>query len=147
MLIQFGLPIEYYLSDKVSCLYANVFPMKTLMRIYDLIALEAGSENTLRATWVIICTGVALFELNQEELRYVNNADEVKIILNNTGINHLEVTKIMNKIKQLTLDFFLIAGDGQKVTKKFAQESSAAQKMDDHRYYIYIYIYIYIDES
>jgi hypothetical protein len=102
----FNIPIEYYFYEEMCNLFSTLFPTKTLLRIYDLIALEAGSEDPLRASWIIISLIILLFTLNKPLIMKSRSAKEVKFIIANTSIHHLSRQNLIKNIKQMNSTLF-----------------------------------------
>jgi len=105
-ILRHGLPIEYYISDKLFNLLATVFPTDTLLRFYDIIALEAGSKEPVRAMWVLITGCIMLLTLNETYIKAARNADEIKLLVDNTGINRLNTQKFVEEIYKLSSELF-----------------------------------------
>ena len=105
-IMKYGLPIEYYLSDKLSTMLSTVFSTETLMRIYDLVALEAASGSQTRSMWVIMTGCILLLQLNEVYIKSARSAEEIELIINNTGINCLSTQKIIEKTYELSNELF-----------------------------------------
>ena len=105
-LMRFGLPIEYYLGDKLTSMLSTIFPTDTLLRFYDIIALEAASNDPIRSMWVVITGCILLLTLNEIYIKAARSAEEIELIINNTGINCLHTQKIIEKIHSLSNDLF-----------------------------------------
>lgn len=105
-LMRFGLPIEYYLADKLTSLLSTIFPTDTLLRFYDIIALESASNDPIRAMWVVLTGCIQLLTLNEIYIKAARSAEEIELIINNTGINCLHTQKIIEKIYSLSNDLF-----------------------------------------
>ncbi len=105
-IMRHGLPIEYYLSDKLTTMLSTVFPTETLMRLYDLIALEAASKEPIRAMWVVISGCIMLLKLNETYIRAARSAEEIELVINNTGINHLQTQKLVEEVHKLGTEIF-----------------------------------------
>ena len=101
-----GLPLEYYLSDKISNLLSTVFPTETLLRFFDIIALEAASQDPKRAMWILVSGCILLLLLNEPYLLAARSPEEIEIVINNTGINNLDTMKIVNRVHDLGLELF-----------------------------------------
>ena len=105
-ILRHGLPIEYYISDKLFTMLSTVFPTDTLLRFYDIIALEAGSKESLRPMWVILSGCIMLMTLNEVYIKEARNADEIELVINNTGINKLNTQALVEEIYKLSNDLF-----------------------------------------
>lgn len=105
-IMRHGLPIEYYLGNKLTSLLSTVFPTDTLLRFYDIIALEAASNDPIRAMWVVITGCILLLTLNEIYIKAARSAEEIELIINNTGINCLHTQKIIEKIHGLSNELF-----------------------------------------
>ena len=101
-ILQHGLPIEHYLGYKLLTILSTVFPTDTLMHLYDLIAIEAASNTPIKAIWVILSTCILLLTLNETYIKTARNAEELELIINNTGINVLHTLKIIEKINAMS---------------------------------------------
>jgi len=105
-IIKHGLPIEYYISDKVFTILSTVFNTEALLSFYDIIALEAGSKEPIRAMWVILTGCVMLMKLNETYIIPARSAEEIALIINNTGINRLNRQKIIEELYNLNNELF-----------------------------------------
>jgi hypothetical protein len=105
-ILRHGLPIEYYISDKMFTMLSTVFPTDTLLRFYDVIALEAASKELLRPMWIILSGCIMLLTLNEVYIKEARNADEIELIINNTGINKLNTQTLVEEIYKLSDDLF-----------------------------------------
>lgn len=101
-----GLPIEYYISDKMLSMLSTVFDTETLLHFYDIIALEAGSKEPLRAMWVILTGCIMLMTLNENYIIPARSAEEISLLINNTGINRLNTQKIVEELYSLCNELF-----------------------------------------
>eukprot|EP01022_Parablepharisma_sp_SALTPOND_P016775 TRINITY_DN253_c0_g1_i1.p1 TRINITY_DN253_c0_g1~~TRINITY_DN253_c0_g1_i1.p1 ORF type:complete len:1266 (+),score=158.97 TRINITY_DN253_c0_g1_i1:6145-9942(+) len=105
-ILRHGLPVEYYISDKLFTMLSTVFPTDTLLRFYDIIALEAGSKEPIRAVWVLITGCIMLITLNETYIKAARNADEIELLINNTGINKLNTQKFVEQIYKMSSELF-----------------------------------------
>ena len=107
-ILRYGLPIEYYLSDHVFNMLSTIFPNETLMRFYDIIALEAASKMPIRAMWVIITGSIMLLTLNEVYIKAARSADEISLIIKNTGINKLNTQMLIENLYKQSSEIFVI---------------------------------------
>lgn len=105
-IMRHGLPIEYYLGDKMFTLLSTVFPTETLMRFLDIIALEYASKEPVRAVWIVMSACILLLLLNEKYIKAARSVAEIELIINNTGINRLQSQKIIEQIYQLSNELF-----------------------------------------
>ena len=103
---RYELPIEYYLSDKLSNMLSTVFSTEILMRFYDLVALEAASGSQTRSMWIIITGCILLLTLNEVYIKSARSSEEIELVINNTGINCLHAQKIIEKVHQMSNELF-----------------------------------------
>ena len=96
-LLRHGLPVEHYVSDKLFSLLSTVYPTETLLRLYDIIALEAGSEEPIRAVWVLLSGCIMLFVLNEAYIKAARSAEEIELLINNTGVNNMNTQKVVEQ--------------------------------------------------
>ena len=104
--LRHGLPIEYYISDKLFTMLSTVYPTETLLRLYDIIALEAASKEPIRAMWVLLTGCILLFVLNETYIKAARAADEIELLINNTGINNLNTQKIVEQTYAISSKLF-----------------------------------------
>ncbi len=110
--LRHGLPIEYYVSDKLFTMLSTVYPTETLLRLYDIIALEAASEAPIRAAWVLVTGCIMLFTLNEPYVRAARSAEEIELLVDNTGINNLSTQKIVEMTCELSGRLFATYNPG-----------------------------------
>lgn len=101
-IMQHGLPIEHYLGYKLLTILSTIFPTVTLMHFYDLIAIECSSNTPIKAIWVILSACILLLTLNESYIKTAKNAEEIELIISNTGINVLQPQKIIEKLLALS---------------------------------------------
>ena len=103
-----GLPLEYYIADKISTLLSTVYLDETLMKIYDCMALETASYDSKRAMWILVSGCLMLFTLNEAYLISARTSEEVLHIINNTGHTFLNSEDIVEKIYYQAHDLFTV---------------------------------------
>ena len=120
-IVSCGLPLECYIADKVFTLFATVFPIDTLLRIYDLIVLEVDSKGD--PLWIIIAVCTMLLTLNEDYILKAQNIEELRLIINNTGINYLNTQSFINEVYKQSEKLFC---DHNSLWKQIAEQESGS---------------------
>ena len=96
-----GLSIDFFLYDRMSCLFANSFPSDTLLRLWDLIFYEFSqpiSEVMSKGLGYIVSTCIYLLNINSEQILMSVTEEELTWALNNSSTIKFDTEDIINDI-------------------------------------------------
>lgn len=97
-IVRHGLPTECYIADKLLTLLTALFPTDTLLHLYDMVVLSADLTEPSKAVWVVVACCVKVFNLNEKFVLEAREAEQVLLILDNTGINHLNAQRYISEL-------------------------------------------------
>lgn len=128
---EIGLSIDFFLYDKMSCLFANSFPSDTLLRLWDLIFLELSSPvegGVTKGLGYTISTCLYLLKVNEAQIMLANTPDQLACALENSSSTKFNTEDIMNDIYEMNTRNF-VAGNWfarrlSSISKSFGDAAS-----------------------
>lgn len=107
---EIGLSIDFFMYDKLSCLFATCFPSDTLLRLWDLIFLELSSPmdgGVSKGLGYIISTCLYLLRVNEAQIMLANTPDQLAVALENSSSTKFNTEEIMNDIYEMNTHNFV----------------------------------------
>lgn len=98
---EIGLSMDFFLYDKMSCLFANCFPSDTLLRLWDLIFLEFSSPahgGKSKGLGYIVSTCLYLLNVNKEQILMTTTPYQLSIALDNSCSTKFNTEEIIEDI-------------------------------------------------
>ena len=134
--ISLNIPIEFFISNHLSSLFADYFDDELMMRIFDILIFESGIEgkfiDNMQYLRILCAIPVTLFELNKNDILECQSVSELDSILSNLISHSLNINKFKVHLQNNLENFYYLSGFFEEYIKK-----DEKRKWDDKRGKIY----------
>eukprot|EP00825_Cyclidium_porcatum_P009789 TRINITY_DN1500_c0_g1_i2.p1 TRINITY_DN1500_c0_g1~~TRINITY_DN1500_c0_g1_i2.p1 ORF type:complete len:430 (-),score=76.30 TRINITY_DN1500_c0_g1_i2:315-1604(-) len=97
--IEFSLPvIEVLFADQLLCMFANLFNIELVLRIWDLIIYESTQPQENYPNMILFSVVLTLLNVCKEEIMNCKFIDDIKQILQQVGIYQIQTEQFINQV-------------------------------------------------
>ena len=115
-------PIDFFISQHLSSLFADYFNEELMMRIFDILIYESGIQgkfiDNMQYLRILCAIPITLFELNKKDILECNSISELESILNNLISHTFNINKFKVHLQKSLDEIYYLTGKFEKYIKR-----------------------------